>query len=74
MTPYLESSEYLDWQHPVILAKVKELVDLPCSDDVVAQRCYEFVRDSIQQSWDHQKHPITCKASDVLIHGTGYSF
>ena len=74
MTAYLESSEYIDWQHPAVLAKAKEFAGLPSSDDVVAQRCYEFVRDSILHSWDHQKNPITCKASDVLIHGTGYCY
>lgn len=74
MTPYLESSEYIDWHHPAVLAKAKEFAGLAYSDDVVAQRCYEFVRDSILHSWDHQKNPITCKASDALIHGTGYCY
>jgi len=74
MDAYLESSEYIDWQHPVVLSKAKELAGLSCADDTVAQCCYEFVRDSILHSWDHQKNPVTCKASDVLIHGSGYCF
>ena len=35
---------------------------------------YEFVRDSILHSWDYQKNPVTCKASEVLIHRTGYCY
>lgn len=74
MQPYLESSTYIDWQHPAVLAKAKDLADLSCSDVQVAQRCYEFVRDGIRHSWDYRANPVTCKASEVLLHNTGYCF
>ena len=74
MNSYLESSEYIDWKHPEVLAKAKDLADMSCSDEAVAQRCFEFVRDTILHSWDHQKNPVTCKASEVLHHGTGYCY
>jgi transglutaminase-like putative cysteine protease len=74
MDAYLESSEYIDWQYPVVLSKAKELAGLSCADETLAQRCYEIVRDSILHSWDHQKNPVTCKVSDVLIHGSGYCY
>ncbi len=40
----------------------------------ITSRCFEFVRDSIKHSWDYQLNPVTCKASDVLLYGTGYCY
>jgi len=74
MEHYLDSSEYIDWNHPLVLAKAAELAEGGLSDDAIAKRCFEFVRDSIKHSWDYRMNPITCKASDVLIHGTGYCY
>lgn len=74
MKKYLSYSEYIDCQHPLIIAKAIELAEGCSSDIEVAKRCYEFVRDSIQHSWDYKKNPVTCKASDVLIHRTGYCY
>ncbi|WP_035277335.1 transglutaminase-like domain-containing protein [Desulforegula conservatrix] len=74
MEKYLECSEYIDWMHPLVGFKAKELAEGCYSDESIAKACYEFVRDSILHSWDHQKNPVTCKASDVLIHGTGFCY
>lgn len=74
MKQYLEHSEYIDWKHPAVLAKAAELGAHGESDAAIAKRCFEFVRDSISHSWDYQKNPVTCKASDVLIHNTGYCY
>ncbi len=72
--PYLENSEYIDWQHPLIGAKAAELAEGCASDEAIAKRCFEFVRDGIHHSWDYRQNPVTCKASDVLIHATGYCY
>jgi transglutaminase-like putative cysteine protease len=74
MEQYLGNSEYIDWQQPLVAAKAAELADGANSDEAVARRCFEFVRDSIQHSWDYRKNPVTCKASEVLMHGTGYCY
>lgn len=74
MNKYLECSEFIDWQHPAVIVKAKELADMSCSDVTVAERCYAFVRDSIMHSWDYRKNPVTSKASDVLLQGTGYCY
>ena len=71
---YLNWSEYIDWKHPLVVAKAAELAEGCLSDEAIAKHCFEFVRDSIKHRWDHRKNPVTCKASDVLIHGTGYCF
>ncbi|WP_124948530.1 transglutaminase-like domain-containing protein [Sulfuriferula thiophila] len=74
MEQYLANSDYIDWHHPAIIAKSAELA-ADCTDDAaVAKRCFEFVRDAIQHSWDYRRNPVTCKASEVLLHGTGYCY
>ncbi|MDA8364455.1 MAG: transglutaminase family protein [Gammaproteobacteria bacterium] len=74
MERYLGSSEYIDWIHPLVTAKAAELAQDCHSDEAVANRCFEFVRDAIQHSWDYRRNPVTCRASEVLIHGTGYCY
>ena len=71
---YLADGEYIDWTHPLVMAKAAELSGGVSDDEEVARRCFEFVRDSIKHSWDYKLNPVTCKASDVLIHGTGYCY
>ena len=74
MQQYLDSSEFIDWNHPLVTVKAAELAEGCHSDEAVAIQCFEFVRDSIKHSWDYRLNPLTCKASDVLIHGTGYCY
>ena len=71
---YLAASQYIDWQQPYVLAKALSLSEGLNSDEAIAQACFEFVRDEIKHSWDYQMNPVTCKASDVLKHGTGYCY
>ena len=44
------------------------------SDIATARHCFEFVRDEIQHSSDFQRNPVTCSASSVLEHGTGFCY
>jgi len=74
MQQYLDSSEYIDWTHPLVAAKAAALAKGCMSDEVIAKNCFEFVRDAIKHSWDYRMNPVTCKASDVLLHGTGYCY
>ena len=74
MNKYLESTQYINWDNPSIITKAKAL-SVGCANSVeVAQRCFEFVRDEIKHSWDYKLNPVTCSASDVLAHGTGYCY
>lgn len=70
---FLADSEYIDWKHPAVMAKAAELAE-GVADEAVAARCFEFVRDAIRHSWDYRMNPVTCKASDVLLHGTGFCY
>jgi transglutaminase-like putative cysteine protease len=75
MAPYLASSRYIDWHHPGVAQKAAELGAAGASSEhELVRRCFEFVRDMIQHSVDYQRNPVTCAASDVLLHGTGYCY
>tara|TARA_R110001583_G_scaffold12977_4_gene56822 strand:- start:10819 stop:11400 length:582 start_codon:yes stop_codon:yes gene_type:complete len=71
---YLASTEHIDWQQPAVLEKALSLSADLNSDEAIAKACFEFVRDEIKHSWDYQINPVTCKASDVLEHGSGYCY
>jgi hypothetical protein len=74
MKKYLESTEYIDWKNPDVLAQAKTLVEGLSEPEEVVKKCFEYVRDEIKHSWDYKLNPVTCKASDVLKHGTGYCY
>lgn len=74
MQQFLEDSTYIDWKHPAIVAKALELSAACASDEEIAKKCFEFVRDDIKHSWDYKLNPVTCKASDVLRFSTGYCY
>jgi len=74
MNKYLEVSEFIDWDQPEIIELAKLLAaDKQCDADI-AKACFEWVRDEVKHSWDYMLNPVTCKASDVLKHGTGYCY
>ena len=74
MQKYLESSQYIDWQRPKVLEKAAVLAAGEKDKEQIAKACFDYVRDEIKHSWDYQLNPVTCKASDVLKHGTGYCY
>ena len=74
MEDYLKVSEVIDWQHPEIMKRAEKIAvgnETPIS---IAKACFEWVRDEIFHSCDYRMNPVTCKASDVLQHQTGYCF
>lgn len=74
MKQYLVASEYIDWHNPNIQALARSIKGEFHRDVDIAKACYEFVRDKIRHTWDYKIDVITCKASDVLQHGTGYCY
>lgn len=65
---------YIDSDHPAVAKKAAELVRDCTSEEDRVKACFEFVRDAIKHSADYKLNPVTCKASDVLEHGTGYCY
>lgn len=74
MDAYLESSEFINWKHPDIIAKAEALAVGLSNQENIALACFEFVRDKIKHSADYKLNPVTCKASDVLKYATGYCY
>ncbi len=71
---YLASSEFIDWKHPEILKVAQTLSQGKKTPVAVAKSCFEYVRDEIKHSSDYRLNPVTCKASDVFKHQTGFCY
>ena len=74
MNDYLISTEFIDWEHPLVLDQAKELAQGQTNPEGIARVCFEYVRDKIKHSNDYQLNPVTCKASEVLEYKTGYCY
>ncbi len=74
MEKYLASGKYIDWHSGNVLAQAGELALGKTAPVDIARACFEFVQGSIRHSGDHNLNPVTCKASDVLRHGTGFCY
>lgn len=74
MKNYLTASTYIDFDHPDVAARAAALAEGAATALEVARNCFGFVRDEIRHSADYKLNPVTCKASDVLRHGTGYCY
>ena len=71
---FLARSDVIDWDHPAVMAQARALA--VGRDDVtaVAKACFEWVRDEVMHSRDFERNPVTWRASDVLLHRTGYCY
>jgi transglutaminase-like putative cysteine protease len=74
MEEYLQFSEVIDWNHPEVINRAKQIAAGLETPGAIAKACFEWVRDEICHSFDYQMNPVTCRASDVLQHKTGYCF
>lgn len=74
MQRYLSASPYIDFEVPEVLSLAQELAAGAASELELVRLCFEFVRDEIRHSSDYRLNPVTCKASDVLRHRTGYCY
>ncbi|WP_321404387.1 transglutaminase family protein [Maridesulfovibrio sp.] len=74
MKQYLKCSKYIDYSDSGVLRLLESLELSGLEDEYVAKKCFEWVRDNIKHSADYKMNPVTCKASDVLRHRTGYCF
>ena len=73
MNPYLQSTVIIDWHQPDVSELAKTLTVAGDQTETV-RKCFEWVRDQILHSRDHEQNPVTCRASDVLRHRTGYCY
>jgi transglutaminase-like putative cysteine protease len=73
-TSCLTATDIIDHHSPAVRQLARELAGVERDPFVVAQRCFEWVRDEIKHSSDYQLNPVTCSASEVLAAGTGYCY
>lgn len=74
MQQYLQACAIIDWRDDAIVSTAQQLAAGSADRETIARRCFEFVRDEIPHSWDIQRNPVTCRASDVLRHKTGFCY
>jgi len=72
--PFLAVSPVIDYDHPEVAAQAAALTAGLGSDTAKAEALFLFVRDAITHSADARQNPVTCAASEVLAHGTGFCY
>ncbi len=68
------STRTIDADNPLIIKKARQIVGEVSSDVEKGRMLFEWVRDEIPHSWDIRSEIVTCRASDVLVKGTGICF
>jgi transglutaminase-like putative cysteine protease len=71
---YLSAGKYIDFDAPEVASLARQLAKRANDEIDLVRACFEFVRDEIRHSSDFKLNPVTCKASDVLRHKTGYCY
>ncbi len=71
---FLRATAIIDHDHKAVAAKAAALRGALSEPVDIVRACFLFVRDAISHSVDARANPLTCRASDVLAHGTGFCF
>jgi transglutaminase-like putative cysteine protease len=71
---HLAATDIVDWLHPEVRAQASQLAGDESDHGRISRRCFEWVRDEIQHCMDFDRAEVTCKASDVLAHRTGFCY
>jgi transglutaminase-like putative cysteine protease len=71
---YLASTDVVDWYHADVRTLAWCLAGGERDVPEVARRCFEWVRDEVRHSVDAGDQVVTCTASEVLSHRTGFCY
>ena len=71
LAEYMAADRTLDFMHPAIDEKAKELLSGIPDEIGKAKAAYEFVRDEIRHSFDIGSERVTKTATEVLLYGEG---
>ena len=74
MRAYLKSTDIIDWHHPLVKARAKNLAEGKELTIDIVRECYKWVRDKIRHTGDYGLNIVTCRASEVIKAQTGFSF
>lgn len=71
---YLAPSTIVDFQHPAVRSQAALLAEGVKDKTELARRCFLFVRDAIDHSFDVNANTVTRRASEVLQAGHGICY
>jgi transglutaminase-like putative cysteine protease len=71
---FLASTDVVNWYHADVRTLAWYLAGGENNPIEVARRCFEWVRDEIRHSVDFGDTTVTCAASEVLLHRTGFCY
>jgi len=71
---FLAATPIIDYDHPAVEEKARELSEGCQNETAIAKRCFEFVRDEIKHTGDAGKGISTIRASEVLSEKTGWCY
>jgi transglutaminase-like putative cysteine protease len=71
---FLASTDVVDWYHADVRTLAWFLAGGESDSVEIARRCFEWVRDEIRHSVDYNETVVTCAASEVLAHRTGFCY
>ncbi|MEO7415167.1 MAG: transglutaminase family protein [Opitutaceae bacterium] len=74
MNEFLHPTAVIDSANATIIAAAVEIGGPTVDDEQIARRCFLWVRDSVGHSSDNGNPLVTCVASEVLKHRTGFCF
>src|SRR5687768_7418795 len=74
MQHYLAASRHIDFDDPDLLSTARRLAAGARTESDIVRACFGFVRDEIEHSADFRRNPVTCSASSVLRHKTGFCY
>lgn len=74
LRPFLAPSAILDADSPAVRARALSLSAGERDPLAIARRCFDWTRSTILHTSDHGLDPVTCTASEVLEHGTGFCY
>ncbi len=74
MDEFLKATATIDCDNPTIKAAAAAIAGDARDDEEVALRCFAWVRDVVRHSMDHPDPVVTCTASDVMKHRTGFCY
>ncbi|WP_292466622.1 transglutaminase family protein [Methanolobus sp.] len=74
MQNYLKPTSIIDFYHPAVMKKAKELTGNSQVQIEIVRLYFKFFRDEIIHIFDYQMNPVILKASEVLEHDTVYCY
>ena len=74
MDEFLRPTAVIDSDAASVVALAAELAGDTTDEEIVARRCFLWVRDQVRHSSDHRIPIITCSASEVLEHRVGFCY